>query len=482
MSSGAPSGVVEPREGHEAARLAHDQLRRGDVDRAAAPQRDHPVEPRRRHLADRRGHRAERAQAVGAARPARRRRRAPSAGRRTRCRAARAARRCRGARRRRPGSRALVEPRALAAPRDPLLARARSRRRSRRRRRPSSARRATAIEIEWCGSPRLALTEPSIGSTTTSTSGSPKSIVPRSSLTAVKRRPSSCSALELARTPPPRRRRRSPACGRRPRRACRPRAPARAVLGAVGEDPAQRVGRAAAQLQPVRVLRAIRDPHRAYPTVVSLTPRQLEAVTHPGGPLLVLGGAGTGKTTVLCERFAWLVREQGLAPESILALTVSAGRRRRAARAPRVRARRRLRGADRHHRPRLLRARPARRGAGGGARPVRHAGHARRPPGDAARADRRAAARLARHPRQPEPAARLDRRPHRPPQGRARLARGLRRVGGDARRRRPTASASSPPSTPPTTAGCRSRARATSATSCSTPSACCARSPACARG
>ena len=58
--------------------------------------------------------------------------------------------------------------------------------------------------------------------------------------------------------------------------------------------------------------------------MVSPTPRQLEAVTHPGGPLLVLGGAGTGKTTVLCERFAWLVREQGAAPESILALTVSA--------------------------------------------------------------------------------------------------------------------------------------------------------------
>jgi DNA helicase-2/ATP-dependent DNA helicase PcrA len=57
--------------------------------------------------------------------------------------------------------------------------------------------------------------------------------------------------------------------------------------------------------------------------VVSLTPRQLEAVAHPGGPLLVLGGAGTGKTTVLCERFAWLVRDQGLAPESILTLTVS---------------------------------------------------------------------------------------------------------------------------------------------------------------
>ena len=57
--------------------------------------------------------------------------------------------------------------------------------------------------------------------------------------------------------------------------------------------------------------------------MVSPTPRQLEAIAHAGGPLLVVGGAGTGKTTVLCERFGWLVREGGLAPESILVLTVS---------------------------------------------------------------------------------------------------------------------------------------------------------------
>ncbi len=57
----------------------------------------------------------------------------------------------------------------------------------------------------------------------------------------------------------------------------------------------------------------------------SLDPLQLEAVTHPGGPLLVLGGAGTGKTTVLCERFAWLLG-QGVVdgPESVLVLTYTA--------------------------------------------------------------------------------------------------------------------------------------------------------------
>src|SRR3712207_5445003 len=55
---------------------------------------------------------------------------------------------------------------------------------------------------------------------------------------------------------------------------------------------------------------------------VALTAAQREAVTHPGGPLLVVAGAGTGKTTVLVERFAWLA--QTVPPESILMLTFSA--------------------------------------------------------------------------------------------------------------------------------------------------------------
>ena len=40
---------------------------------------------------------------------------------------------------------------------------------------------------------------------------------------------------------------------------------------------------------------------------------QRAAVTHPGGPLLVVAGAGTGKTRTLTRRFAWLV-EQGYPP------------------------------------------------------------------------------------------------------------------------------------------------------------------------
>jgi len=52
-----------------------------------------------------------------------------------------------------------------------------------------------------------------------------------------------------------------------------------------------------------------------------LNKEQLAAVTHKSGPLLIVAGAGTGKTTVITRKIAWLV-EQGLAkPNEILALT-----------------------------------------------------------------------------------------------------------------------------------------------------------------
>jgi DNA helicase II / ATP-dependent DNA helicase PcrA len=55
----------------------------------------------------------------------------------------------------------------------------------------------------------------------------------------------------------------------------------------------------------------------------ALTPAQDAVVTHRGGPLLVIGAAGTGKTRTLVHRHAWLATEGGAAPEQVLALTAS---------------------------------------------------------------------------------------------------------------------------------------------------------------
>ncbi|MBR4012156.1 MAG: UvrD-helicase domain-containing protein, partial [Spirochaetaceae bacterium] len=52
-----------------------------------------------------------------------------------------------------------------------------------------------------------------------------------------------------------------------------------------------------------------------------LNPEQLEAVTHTGSPLLILAGAGSGKTRVITTKIAYLIDEQNIEPWKILAVT-----------------------------------------------------------------------------------------------------------------------------------------------------------------
>src|SRR5438046_2324102 len=52
-----------------------------------------------------------------------------------------------------------------------------------------------------------------------------------------------------------------------------------------------------------------------------LNDTQRAAVTHDAGPLLIIAGAGTGKTTVITHRIAWLIAQKRARPEEILALT-----------------------------------------------------------------------------------------------------------------------------------------------------------------
>lgn len=52
-----------------------------------------------------------------------------------------------------------------------------------------------------------------------------------------------------------------------------------------------------------------------------LNPQQLEAAYHSEGPLMIVAGAGSGKTRVITYRIAHMIREKNISPENILAIT-----------------------------------------------------------------------------------------------------------------------------------------------------------------
>src|SRR5690606_17431470 len=59
----------------------------------------------------------------------------------------------------------------------------------------------------------------------------------------------------------------------------------------------------------------------AYMSTSTLNSEQKKAVYHGNGPLLIIAGAGTGKTTVITERIKYLMLEKKIEPQEILALT-----------------------------------------------------------------------------------------------------------------------------------------------------------------
>ena len=63
------------------------------------------------------------------------------------------------------------------------------------------------------------------------------------------------------------------------------------------------------------------DPRHLPSYLEGLNNKQMEAVLHEGSPLLILAGAGSGKTRVITTKIAYLVDKKGIDPRSILAVT-----------------------------------------------------------------------------------------------------------------------------------------------------------------
>src|SRR6476646_5240271 len=64
-------------------------------------------------------------------------------------------------------------------------------------------------------------------------------------------------------------------------------------------------------------------PEPATAAPVALDPEQQRVVDHVAGPLLVLAGPGTGKTTTLVEAIAERIERRGVHPDNVLGLTFS---------------------------------------------------------------------------------------------------------------------------------------------------------------
>src|SRR5258707_14463072 len=93
-----------------------------------------------------------------------------------------------------------------------------------------------------------------------------------------------------------------------------------------GTDPSPPAALASAGLQVRAAVTATAYARHVTALVVDslldgLNPQQRAAVTHEGSPLLIVAGAGSGKTRVLTHRIAYMLAEREVQPSQILAIT-----------------------------------------------------------------------------------------------------------------------------------------------------------------